>query len=386
MTDQRTFKRRVRARMAQTGERYTEARAAMFERSPAAQPAAVTAQIEAVVLRCNSRSLRVRILGESGEVTLRLSNATYVVPGQIVKVAVHKRWTHLGFPYAAGALESIDIDVARLGLEPLGVERQSSWAWGESYKPAADDPYLPYWRRHTASSWPVVELDAIASEGPRSGDRIDYGDDVDDLDFVESAGSTADFARFHDFPVSDAAELHADGDVAGARELLMQVLHRDLRCIDAHAHLGNLMFDHSPTLALAHYRVGVAVGDLSIPPGSRVHAPWSLLCNRPLLRALHGMGLCEWRLGRFEEAKQVFERMIALDPRDGCGARFGLFAVLAGQTWEASNEEYEERSGWRDEDGERPTEDESFGDELFDDDDDWDDEWDGLDDEDSIEA
>lgn len=372
MTDQRTFKRRVRARMAQTGERYTVARAAMFERSPAAQPAAATAQIEAVVLRCNSRSLRVRILGESGEVTLRLSNATYVVPGQIVKVAVHKRWTHLGFPYAAGALESVDIDVARLDLVPLPIERQTTWVWGEMYEPAAGDPFLPYWRKHTASSWPVVELDPIAWEGPRSG----HDEDLEGLDLPD----------LHESPVSEAAERRAKGDFAGARHLLMRALHRDLRCIDAHAHLGNLMLEHTPALALAHYRVGVAIGDLSIPPGARVHAPWGLLYNRPLLRALHGMGLCEWRLGRFEEAKQVFERMIALDPTDGCGARFGLFAVLAGQTWEASNEEYEERSGWRDEDGERPTEDESFGDELFDDDDDWDDDWDGLDDEDSIEA
>jgi hypothetical protein len=372
MTDQRTFKRRVRARMAQTGERYTEARAAMFERSPAADPATVTARMEAVVLRCNTRSLRVRILGESGEVTLRLSNATYVVPGQIVKVAVHERWTHRGSPYAAGALESVDIDVARLDLVPLPTERQTTWVWGEMHEPAAGDPFLPYWRKHTSSSWPVVELDPIAWEGPRSGGEDDA--DADELDFSD----------FDEFPVSDAAELHADGDVRGARKLLMQVLHRDLRCIDAHAHLGNLVIEHTPELALAHYRVGVAIGDLSIPPGARVHAPWGLLCNRPLLRALHGMGLCEWRLGRFEEAKQVFERMIALDPTDGCGARFGLFAVLAGQTWEASNEEYEERSGWREEDGERLTEDESFGGELFDDDE-WDDEWDGLD-EDSIEA
>lgn len=362
MTDQRTFKRRVRARMAQTGERYTEARAAMFELSPAAEPAAVAARMEAVVLRRNARSLRVRILGESGEVTLRLSNATYVVPGQIVKVAVRKRWTHRGFPYAAGALESVDIDVARLDLVPLPTERQTTWIWGEMDEPAAGDPYLPYWRKHTSSSWPVVELDPIAWEGPRSG----HDEDVDGLGLPD----------FHESPVSEAAERRAKGDFAGARDLLMRALQSDLRCIDAHAHLGNLMLEHTPALALAHYRVGVAIGDLSIPPGARVHAPWGLLYNRPLLRALHGMGLCEWRLGRFEEAKQVFERMIALDPTDGCGARFSLFAVLAGKTWEASDDEDDERSAWDDGGVEG-----LFDDELFDDD-----LWDGLDDDGSLEA
>jgi len=46
-----------------------------------------------------------------------------------------------------------------------------------------------------------------------------------------------------DNPTCDAAELAEAGDVEGARELLMDVLLRDLRCIDAHAHLGNLEFD-----------------------------------------------------------------------------------------------------------------------------------------------
>ena len=376
MTNQRTFKRRVRARMAQTGERYTEARAAMLELSPVPASAIVAERVEAVVLRCNARSLRVRFLGESGEVTLRLSNAAYVAPGQILKVAVQKRWTHREVSHAAGSLEAAHIDVVRLGLEPLPIEHQTSWVWGEMYEPAADDPYLPYWRKHTSSSWPVVELDPIAWEGPRSGHDGDHGDDVDGLGLPD----------FHEFPVSDAAELRADGDVEGARKLLMQVLHRDLRCIDAHAHLGNLTLEHTPALALVHYRIGVAIGDLSIPPGSHVHAPWGLLYNRPLLRALHGMGLCEWRLGRFEEAQQVFERMIALDPTDGCGARFSLFSVLAGTTWEASNDEYDERSARYDGgDDERSARYDGGDDALFDDAL-FDEAWDGLDDEGSIEA
>lgn len=41
----------------------------------------------------------------------------------------------------------------------------------------------------------------------------------------------------------------------------------DLRCLDAHAHLGNLAFDHWPQEALRHYAVGLRIGELSVGGG-----------------------------------------------------------------------------------------------------------------------
>ena len=38
----------------------------------------------------------------------------------------------------------------------------------------------------------------------------------------------------------------------------MNLLVADLRCLDAHAHLGNLAFDHEPEKAIRHYEVGRA--------------------------------------------------------------------------------------------------------------------------------
>src|SRR5580658_2181489 len=34
------------------------------------------------------------------------------------------------------------------------------------------------------------------------------------------------------------------GDIEGANKILMNLCHADLRCLDAHAHLGNIAFDH----------------------------------------------------------------------------------------------------------------------------------------------
>jgi hypothetical protein len=65
---------------------------------------------------------------------------------------------------------------------------------------------------------------------------------------------------------------------------------------------------------------------------------WSVLENRPFLRCLHGVGICLWRLGRFEETAAIFERMLWLNPMDNQGARFMIDAVRAKQPWEAFQE------------------------------------------------
>ena len=63
MTQKKSLKRRVRARMAETGERYTEAREAVVGTRPEGR--------DAIVLKVNKVSARVRLVGEEGEVTFR---------------------------------------------------------------------------------------------------------------------------------------------------------------------------------------------------------------------------------------------------------------------------------------------------------------------------
>ena len=111
----------------------------------------------------------------------------------------------------------------------------------------------------------------------------------------------------------------------------------DLRCLDAHAHLGNLAFDRSPKTALRHYDIGRQIGELSLGPDFNGVLPWGLIDNRPYLRCVHGYGLCLWRLERFDEACVVFTRMLWLNPSDNQGARFNLRAVSAGSAWEAES-------------------------------------------------
>jgi hypothetical protein len=119
-----------------------------------------------------------------------------------------------------------------------------------------------------------------------------------------------------------------------AAVLKVNALLRDLRCIDAHAHLGNLAFDPTPEEAILHYEVGVRIGELSLPAGFEGVLPWGALYNRPLLRCLHGYGSCLWRFGRLREAQAAFERNLSLNPNDNQGVPFCREDVRNGRNWE----------------------------------------------------
>ena len=143
----------------------------------------------------------------------------------------------------------------------------------------------------------------------------------------------ADPDDFDSDPILEAAELKDAGDTAGARDILAGMLEADLRCLDAHAHLGNLLFPHSPHWAINHYEVGVRIGELSLGDDFDGVLAWGLIDNRPFLRCMQGYGLCLWRLERWEEAEHLFRRMLWLNPSDNQGIRFLLPDVQAREPW-----------------------------------------------------
>jgi tetratricopeptide (TPR) repeat protein len=353
MTTKRDLKSITRERQRKTGESYTAARVhVMRERAhrlgipeessllaphaseapapvapateplalgtPAAEPLALEvpaarpqARVEAVVLKVGTMSTaRIRIQGEAEQVTLRSRDVFALAPGQMIALRIEKRWKHRGDAYASGAVERAWIDVNQLGLAPLPLAIEDLVDLRDHYEHVRDPaPYAPLWRTLTAKPRRWCEMDGIT-----------WGAFPDD----DRDGS----------PTSDASEMAAAGDLDGARELVMDTLLRDLRCLDAHAHLGMQLFDHSPARALAHYEIGMRIGELSLPDGFDGVLPWSCLYNRPFLRCLHGYALCLWRLGRTDEAIGVFERILAFNPNDNQGARFCWYDARQGKTWE----------------------------------------------------
>lgn len=190
-----------------------------------------------------------------------------------------------------------------LQLHPMGVWNPDDEYWGEEGEPVEE------WAK------PII------ARGPRpmyEMEQVLPGADPDDPDSD---------------PILKANDLRDSGRKSRARQVLERLLMKDLRCLDAHAHLGNLIFSSDARSALWHYERGMLIGQLSLPEGFDGLLPWGLIDNRPFLRCMQGLGLCLWRLSRFEEAENLFVRLLWLSPSDNLGVRFLLQQLRAGLEW-----------------------------------------------------
>ena len=270
--------------------------------------------VELVAVSVKERAARCRLLGSDRVITLRASRLWDVVPGEIVTVKPRKQWRYAGHPYLSGEIESTRIDVAALGLMPLGLEDLGMWDPKEHYWGEDDEP-IEEWAK------PII------ARGPRP--RFE----------MEQVIPGKDLGDPFDDPITRSNDFKEVGEYLEAEKILMELCQSDLRCLDAHTHLGNLVFDRRPKDAIRHYEVGLRIGELSLGPEFDAVLPWGLIDNRPFLRCMHGYGLCLWRLGRFDEAEHVFDRILWLNPTDNQGVRFLIEDVRAGRTWEESREE-----------------------------------------------
>jgi len=266
--------------------------------------------VELVVLAVKEKAAPCRLLGRDRIITLRPDRTWNLVPGELVVIKPRKQWSYAGHPYLSGEVESTRLDVAALGLVPLKLEDQGIWRPEEHYWGEKNEP-IEEW------AGPII------ARGPRQMfemEQILPGEDPDDP---------------HSDPILEADDLKEAGDYGAAQKILMDLCQADLRCLDAHAHLGNFSFNYRPAVAIRHYEVGVRIGELSLASGFDGLLPWGFIDNRQYLRCLQGFGLSLWRLGRFEEAGQVFDRMLWLNPWDNQGVRFLIDDVRAGRPWRA---------------------------------------------------
>jgi hypothetical protein len=267
--------------------------------------------IEAFVTKVGSLHVRLRVVGSPQEITHRSSGSDVIrlVPGHLVRVKPNNRWTHRGVPYVAGEVVEARVDVAALGLPPLELREEGTWTPADEELFSDEGPLADLWREIAGGPRTEFEMEQVLP-----------GADPDDPDTD---------------PILLAVELHGSGQTDEARDALMALLHQDLRCLDAHAHLGNWSFtSYTLATALAHYEVGVRIGEQALGSTFEGVLPWGHVDNRPFLRCLNGFGLALWRSKRFEEALTVFENMLRLNPEDHQGARFNWHAVRDGRAWQ----------------------------------------------------
>jgi hypothetical protein len=267
----------------------------------------LTRDVELIALAVKGNAISCRIPGK-GQVTLRATGFWDMVPGELITVTPRKKWRHAGHPYLSGAIKAWHLDVAALGLTPLKLHDEGMWDPEEEYWGEPDEP-IEDWAQ------PIIK------RGPRPAyemEQVIPGEDPDDPDTD---------------PILEAVELKEAGEHAEARRTLMSLLAADLRCLDAHAHLGMFAFRRDPETAIRHYEVGVRIGELSLGENFDGVLLWGYTDNRPFLRCLHGYGLCLWRLGRIKEADDVFTRMLWLNPSDNQGVRLLIDSVRKGEAW-----------------------------------------------------
>lgn len=264
-----------------------------------------------VALSVKRQAVSCLLPGSNRSITLRAGGLWGVVPGELITVRPRKQWRYAGHPYLSGEIESSRLDAAALGLVPLHLEKRGMWDPADEYRGEEGDP-TEDWAR------PVIE------RGPRP---------IFVMEQVIPGWNPDDPEEFED-PITRANDLKGAGWHADADQILMELCKSDLRCLDAHAHLGNSVFDKWPDIAVRHYEVGLRIGELSLGAEFDCVLPWRHINNRPFLRCMHGYGLCLWRLERFDEAELVFERMLMLNPWDNQGARFLIDPVKAETAWE----------------------------------------------------
>jgi hypothetical protein len=268
----------------------------------------LTGPAELVLLSVKDTAARCVLLGTRRAITLRSGGLWDAVPGEIIVVKPRKQWSYAGHPYLSGEIQSSRLHVSALDLVPLKLNDEVVWDPHEQYWGEPDDP-IDEWAK------PIIAR----------GERREFE--------MEQVLPGADSDDPESDPITKSNDLKDAGDVRGARRLLMELCQADLRCLDAHAHLGNLEFDHHAADAIRHYEVGLRIGELSLPEAFDGLLPWGFIDNRPFLRCLHGFGLCCWRLGRFHEAERVFVRMLWLNPSDNQGVRFLIDAVRVKEPW-----------------------------------------------------
>lgn len=270
--------------------------------------------IELVVCAVKKTGIRCKLIPSQLPITLKMVRDE--VEGEIITVIPTKVWQFKKTVYMSGETINCRLDVHALGLTPLKLKERGMFEPDkETDLVGENDPFIKYYL-------PIIAY------GPRKKfemEQVIPFEDPEDWDYD---------------PITQAAEAYCNDDHPTAYQIIEQVLSEDLRCIDAHAHLGNWEFNshdkpnkHSEEKARRHYEAGLRIAEMSLGKPFYDLLPWGHINNRPYLRCIHGFGLSLWRSGNTEAAREIFEKMLWLNPLDNQGARVLLADIDTGKSW-----------------------------------------------------
>ena len=100
-------------------------------------------------------------------------------------------------------------------------------------------------------------------------------------------------------------------------------LKADPGCIEALVFMGTHLRD--PSAAMRHLEHAVAVGDALWAPVAAAEGDdmvwWGCVATRPYMRAIQALGMAQLDVGREDEARACFERLLEMNPNDNQGIR-----------------------------------------------------------------
>ena len=240
---------------------------------------------------------------QNGKRVLLEDIETELIPGEVISVKVASSGTRAGVPTVLGSIESRDRSAALVPLPRHRLVPRGMW-----------DPNIEFreWDPENRPSW----MESLIEGGRRR---------VFEFDTLEVEADRAAHDRHE--------RLREQGDVEGAKEVLFDLLERDLRGLSAFAALGHVAFDADVDTALDYYSMGISVAERSLDLAQGCLLPWSWKNNRPFLRCLHGSALCFWRKLDFKRARERCHRLLSFSPGDDISAPALLQEVEAGRPW-----------------------------------------------------
>ncbi len=227
--------------------------------------------VDLLVIRPLNRALRCKVISTGEAVTFRKNS--FEVPGDTITIKVSKHWKNRNTRYISGERIKREFIVSNLNLKPVKITKCNTISRSECL---LDDEHPErirdiYKKIFTKKEYSLYEMENIIP-------GVEYSDMEDD-------------------PIFESVEMKNSGMIEEATDILLNLLEKDFRCIDAYSHLGNIHFPDDDTstfvdFAMPYYEAGVKIGEYLLGPDFEGQLPWEYVDNRPYLRTLHGLGLC----------------------------------------------------------------------------------------------
>ena len=291
-----------------------------------------------ILLGCYKGVFLCREQEPEGRLVTFKTNKKDGIPGSIITVNPTEEIKRAKYPEISGTLVSVRYCARDLGLKPIPIANYGKWSPNDECYGKNGEP-IPEWFKPIANKGKRTKL-CFEPTGP-------FGDPMGMASVMKSSLSLQDFHKnFYQAPgtllgppdtnpINKANELIEDDDIKGARRILYDLLAEDLRCLDAHACLGEIELDRNLQKALRHYEMGVSIAQLSLEnedPDPVIS--WLYLENRPFLKCFYGTGVCAWKSGNLRLAKEIFLKLLSYNPRDNQGVRMLLPHIDKGRTYD----------------------------------------------------